>query len=63
MMALLHDFGVAVSVTVHTDASAAIGLGEVAGDGMRADWGHRGQARRKATGKTCDTRFPYYKLQ
>ena len=33
MMALLHDFGVAVSVTVHTDASAAIGIVRRAGLG------------------------------
>ena len=33
MMALLHDFGVAVRVTVHTDARAAIGIVRRAGLG------------------------------
>ena len=33
MMALLHDFGLTVSVTVHTDASAAIGIVRRAGLG------------------------------
>ena len=33
MMSLLGDFGVAVSVTIHTDASAAIGIVRRAGLG------------------------------
>ena len=44
MMALLHDFGVAVSVTVHTDASATIcivrraGLGKLRRLNVRYLW-------------------------
>ena len=55
MMALLHDFGVAVSVTVHTDASAAIGIVRRAGLGklrhfnLQYLWG-QDQVKRKRLG-------------